>query len=63
MKLYAAIWYDTDGFTYGCNHCLGVFSTRTLADDYLLRYCEVEKNYAKLEDCHVDEVELDKEWE
>ncbi len=61
MKLYAAVWYDTDGFTYGCDTVLGVYSTRALADARCLLHSEETKQ--SLDNYESREFEVDSDWE
>lgn len=61
MTLYAAMYYDTDGFTYGCENTLGIYDSRAKADERLLQWCEEHKR--DLDQAHVDERQLNEAWE
>jgi hypothetical protein len=62
--LYAAIYNDSDGYTYSCQVMLGVFSERSLADGCILEEVKSKKySSRKLEDYEVIAFQLDVTWE
>jgi hypothetical protein len=60
MKLFAAIWFDTDNYTYNCDHVLGIYSSRAKADERCLMDSQSEKR--ELKDYHVNEFTVDEDW-
>jgi len=60
MTFFAAILYDTDGFTYGCDLTLGIYSTRNLADERCLKYSE--EHNEDLSNFSVEEKHIDEDW-
>ncbi len=61
MTVWVTKYYETDGYTYGCDVILGIFSTRSNADEIALRWAE--KSRMLLENIEVVEIELDAPWE
>jgi hypothetical protein len=61
VKLYAAIYYDTDGFTYSCDTVLGVYDERSKADERCLEWAKKHRR-DDLSDFRVDEFELNTAW-
>ena len=62
--MYAAIYHDSDGYTYWCDVVLGVFNERSKADDFILREVESKQyGWRKLEDYEVREFEINIPWE
>lgn len=56
--MFVAIYYDTDGYTYGCDTVLGVYLTRPEADERLLKYCAEQPKYRELDDCRVEQLDF-----
>lgn len=68
MKLHAAIFNDTDGYTYNSEIVLGIFATPGEADEYMLKMAELNTDYngphgtGNLENYHRRDFEVGEPW-
>ena len=57
--MFVAIFYDTDGYTYGCELVLGVYRTRPEADERCLKWVEEHARRANaLENARVEQLDF-----
>jgi hypothetical protein len=62
IRFWAAIYHETDGFTYEVDIVLGIYSERSKADERCLTDL-IGKAARKIDDYRVEEHVLDEDWE